>query len=734
MTIRIQTHRLQVDPRLYTFVENEVLPGTGVEAHAFWRGLDALVHDLAPKNRALLAERDRLQQKLDEWHRQHPGRIADMAAYKDFLTSIGYLRPVPENVCIDTCNIDAEIAYQAGPQLVAPLSNDRFAVNAANARWQSLYDALYVSDVISEEQGAERGKQYNPVRGEKVIAFCRDLLDQIIPLAQGTHRDAKHYALHNDKVIITLANGDTTGLQHPERFVGYNTTSDGACALLFKHNALHIEIRIDRSSVIAQQDCAGISDIIIESATTTIMDLEDAVAAVDAEDKITAYRNWLHLMKGSITCEIHQNGKSITRRLQADRTYTAVGGGSMTLHGRSLMFVRNVGLLMTTPAMLDKDGHEVPEGILDAAITILIAMHDLKSGSNTGGNSRAGSIYVVKPKLHGPDEAAFTDETFSRVETMLGLPPYTVKIGIMDEERRTSVNLKACIAATYRRIAFINTGFLDRTGDEMRTAMEAGPVVRKASMRRTKWIDAYEINNLQVGLQCGMRGRAQIGKGMWAMPDMMADMLKQKSAHLQAGANTAWVPSPTAAAIHAIHYHQINVRDVQQSMEGKYSEVLEDLLTIPVANTPDWTAQEIQQELDNNAQGILGYVVRWVEQGVGCSKVPDIHDVALMEDRATLRISSLHIANWLRHGIVSESQVMNTLRRMAAVVDRQNEGDPLYRKMVGHFERSPGFQAACDLIFKARMQPSGYTEPLLHAWRQRAKEAPDAIIALPKAS
>ncbi|RJX32041.1 MAG: malate synthase G [Oxalobacter sp.] len=720
MIARIQNNRLQVAPSLYTFIEEEVLPGTGIESAAFWRGFDALVHEMAPKNRALLAERERLQAALDLWHQKHPGSISDMPAYKDFLKSIGYLRPVPENVQITPTNIDSEVSLQGGPQLVAPLTNDRFVVNAANARWQSLYDALYTSDVISEEDGATRGGQYNPVRGDKVIAFCRDLLDQIIPLTKGSHRDAKHYALHKDKVIVTLSNGDTVELKQPELFAGYNLVSDDAFSLLFRHNELHLDVKIDRNSMIGKQDPAGISDIIIESATTTIMDLEDAVAAVDADDKIIGYRNWLELMKGTLTCNIEQGGKTITRHLNADRTYTAVGGGTMTLHGRSLLFVRNVGHLMTCPAVLDGNGNEIPEGILDAVVTTLIAMHDLKSRKN----SRAGSIYVVKPKMHGPDEAAFTDETFSRVEQMLGLPQYTVKIGIMDEERRTSVNLKACVAATSNRLAFINTGFLDRTGDEMRTSMEAGPVIRKADMRRTKWIAAYEVNNMQVGLQTGMRDRAQIGKGMWAMPDLMADMLKQKIAHLQAGANTAWVPSPTAAAIHAIHYHQINVRDVQRSMEGKYVDILDDLLTIPVTDNPNWSPEEIQQELDNNAQGILGYVVRWVDHGVGCSKVPDIHDVALMEDRATLRISSLHIANWLRHGITNETQVMNTLKRMAAVVDRQNENDQLYRKMVDNFDHSPGFKAACDLIFKARSQPSGYTEPLLHAWRQRAKSMP----------
>jgi malate synthase len=640
-------------------------------------------------------------------------------------STIGYLRPVPENVRIDTSHVDEEISLQGGPQLVAPLTNDRFVLNAANARWQSLYDALYVSDVISEDDGASRGSQYNPVRGDKVIAFCRNLLDQVIPLAKGSHRDARHYALHQEKVIVTLSDGDTTELKQPTLFVGYHANSDDAYALLFKHNELHLEIKFDPNSLVGKQDPAGISDIIIESATTTIMDLEDAVAAVDADDKVVAYRNWLRLMQGTLTFNLEQHGKTVTRRLQTDRTYTAVGGGEMTLPGRSLLFVRNVGILMTSPAVLDEAGNEAPEGLLDAAITVLISMHDLKLRKN----SRAGSIYVVKPKLHGPDEAAFTDETFTRVEKMLGLPQYTVKIGIMDEERRTSVNLKACVAAAHRRIAFINTGFLDRTGDEMRTCMEAGPVIRKADMRKTPWIAAYEINNMQVGLETGMRGRAQIGKGMWAMPDRMAEMLKQKIAHLQAGANTAWVPSPTAAAIHAIHYHQINFRDVQQKLEGRYVDILDDLLTIPVTASPNWSPEEIQQELDNNTQGILGYVVRWVDHGIGCSKVPDIHDIALMEDRATLRISSLHIANWLRHGVTTEAQVMETLRRMASVVDRQNEGDPFYMKMAGNYDHSPGFQAACDLVFKARSQPSGYTEPLLHAWRQRAKEmfAPPAV-------
>ena len=719
MTAYIKHCRLQVNADLQTFIEQEVAPGTGVDLAAFWRGLDALVHDLAPTNRALIAERARLQAELDNWHRQHPGPIADMSAYRTFLNDIGYLRPVPADVQVSTGHVDDEITLQGGPQLVAPLSNTRFTLNAANARWLSLYDALYGSDVISEEGGATRTADFNPVRGNKVIAFGRDFLDQVIPLERGSHHQATAYMIKRGQLMVSLHEGDIVGLKQPKCLIGYNGDPVTPTELLFKHHELHFEIRIEKGNPVCADDPAGIRDIVLESATTVIMDLEDAVAAVDPDEKVLAYRNWLSLMKGDLSFDLIQNGKNVTRRMQADRHYTTTDGNEITLHGRSLMFVRNVGLLMTSAAIIDGDGHEIPEGILDAVVTTFIAMHDLQNRHN----SRAGSIYVVKPKLHGPDEMAFTNDLFSRVEQLLGLPQYTVKLGLMDEERRTSVNLKACVAAASHRMAFINTGFLDRTGDEMRTAMEAGPVIRKGDMRRSEWIVAYEINNVQVGLECGMRGRAQIGKGMWAMPDLMADMLKLKIGHLKAGANTAWVPSPTAAVIHALHYHQVDVRQVQSELEGKYVDIMNDLLTVPITSKPEWSAQEIQQELDNNAQGILGYVVRWVEQGVGCSKVPDIHNIALMEDRATLRISSLHMANWLRHGIVSDTQVMDTLKRMTVMVDRQNAGDPAYCNMADDFDNSPAFRAACDLVFKARAQPSGYTEPLLHAWRQTAKEA-----------
>lgn len=720
MTARIQNYRLQVGAHLHSFIEHEVLPGTGIDSAAFWHRFDALVHDLAPKNRALLAERERLQAEIDQWHRQHPGSIADMPAYKAFLISIGYLRPVPPKVKVSTNRVDTEISIQGGPQLVAPLTNARYALNAVNARWLSLYDALYGTDAISEEGGAMRSGTYNPVRGEKVIAFGRDFLDQAIPLRTGSHHQACDYALRKGKLVVTLQNGDITGLEHPESFIGYNGDTAAPDVLLFRHNELHIEIQVAKGNPVCEQDPAGILNIVLEAATTAIMDLEDAVSAVDEYDKVIAYRNWLGLMKGDLSLQMSEKGKTITRRMHPDRKYIGINGGELKLHGRSLMFVRNVGHLMGNPAILDSMGNEIPEGILDAVVTITIALHDQQRRAN----SRAGSIYIVKPKLHGPDEVAFTDELFSRVEQLLGLPQYTVKIGIMDEERRTSVNLKACIAAAAHRLAFINTGFLDRTGDEMRTALEAGPMIRKSDMRHSKWIAAYEINNVQVGLDCGMRGSAQIGKGMWAMPNLMAAMLKQKIGHLQAGANTAWVPSPTAAILHAVHYHQVNVQEVQRKLEGQHVDVLDDLLTIPITDTPNWSAEEIQQELDNNTQGILGYVVRWIDHGVGCSKVPDIHDIALMEDRATLRISSQHIANWLRHGITNEAQVMQTLKRMAMVVDQQNAGDPTYRNMVGNFENSAAFKAACDLIFKARSQPSGYTEPLLHAWRQAVKVQP----------